>query len=509
MLRPARGVPCLLVDDVERAVAHYRDVLGFATADRFGEPPTSALLSGRHGQVLLQLAPGGVAEFSHRRLGGLHWDALFFVDDIEAVAESMRARGARIQVGLGITAVSDKTLEVRDEWGNVLAFAGAPVGLGARVRSAASKAVPSRLTREVKHRLRRREEVPELRRIRAFIDGLDPDRPPFFMFFTQGLLHWVRNAERLVPDDVNLVFIGSALPAEEQAWLRDNTSRPLHNIELGVDDNTTWDFLFDCNRRGFGYLDIDCFVLNPDLFRDMATLAPDVAMNGIWTYETDSGEPIACTHFAFINADAVADLRAKDSYLSPANYDWEGATISLLHPRDYCRVPSARQREVLLKVLPPGDDGKPLPPGEAPFFDTLVAFQVGAYAGGYRTERVRPLAHRTQHTINPEAPVWQQDLSDEVVHVGGVSYYQRWFHSPRLRGMYLAAEHAMMAPIVDLLPSSYGGRVRALETELAHLGLDPARSASLVRAHLVEDRGLAQETADRVLAVGSGRGTTA
>lgn len=505
MLRPARGVPCLLVGDVERAVAHYRDVFGFPDAARFGDPPTTAVVSGRYGQVLLQLSSDDAAGYSHRRSGGQHWDALFLVDGIERLAEDLRARGARIQVGLGITAVSDQTLEVRDEWGNVLAFAGARIGLPAKVRSAVSRAVPTGLGRVVRHRHRRREEAPELTRIRAFIDGLDQSSPPFYMFFTQGLLHWVRSAERLVPDDVNLVLIGSALPTEEQEWLQANTSRPLHNIELGVDDNTTWDFLFECNRHGFGYIDIDCFVLDPDIFRDLTTISPDVAVNAVWTYETDAGQPIACTHFVFVNTAAVADLRARKSYLSPANYDWAGATISLLHPRDYCRVPDRRQREVLLKVLPPDDRGRPSPPGNAPFFDTLVAFQVGAYAGGYRTERVRPLVHRTQATVNAETPQWQQDLSDEVVHVGGVSYYQRWFHSPRLRGMYLAAEHALMAPVVATLPPAYAGRIRALETELAHLGLDPAKSAAMVHSHLVADRGLRPESADRILDVGTER----
>lgn len=504
MLRLARGVPCLLVGDVDRAVAYYRDVLCFPDSERF-DATASAMVSGRCGQLLLQQASGDTAAFSHRRLGGNPWDALFHVDDIERLAEQLRGRGARVQVGLGITAVSDKTLEVRDEWGNVLAFAGADIGLRSVLRSAAAKAVPARLGREVRHRRRRREEAPELARMRTFVAGLDRTSPPFYMFFTQGLLHWVRSAERLVPADVNLVFIGSALPRDEQEWLRANTSRPLHNIDLGVDDNTTWDFLFECNDSGFGYIDIDCFVLDPDLFTDLAAIEPDVAVNGVWTYETHDGTPIACTHLVFVNTDAVTDLRARGSYLSPANYDWDGATISLLHPRDYCRVPDRAQRDVLLTQLPPDDQGRPTPPGDAPFFDTLVAFQIGAHAGGYRTVRTRPLTHRTQATIDAAKPVWQQDVSDEVVHVGGVSYYQRWFHSSRLRGMYLAAEHALMAPVVSRLPVSYVARVRALEAELAQLGIDPANSTAMVHAHLVEDRGLRPESADRILDIGSER----
>lgn len=492
------GVPCLLVDDVDRAVEYYRDVLDFPHARILEGPTPAALLRRGSSRVLVQRAPDASGGLSHRRFGGLQWDALFFVDDVAEVSEALRARGARIQVGVGITAVSDRTLEVRDEWGNVLAFAESRSGVRPRIRSAVGAVLPESLPRSVRQRRRRAEEAPERRRIHQFIASLRV-RDPFYMFFTQGLLHWVRAAERLVPTEVDLVLIGSALPPEEEEWLRANIGRPLHVIRLGVDDNTVWDFLFDCNQGNFGYLDIDCFVLNPELFTEMAAIGPDVAVNGIWTYDADGGRPIACTHFAFINAGVIEEMRRRDAYLSPANYDWEGATISLLHPRDYCRVPTARQREQLLKVLPRDDRGRPTPPGDSPFFDTLVAYQVAAYGAGFRTARVRRLQHRTQATLDPDAPTWQQDVSDEVVHVGGVSYYQRWFHSPSLRGMYLAAEHALIRPAVHSLPPGYAGRLRALSGELVHLGLVPEATGELVRTHLVRDRGLRPETATRIV----------
>lgn len=499
MLSRERAVACLLVDDVDRAVVYYRDVLGFVDQAHLSDRPSSALVCRGAAQVLLQRAPSGAVGLSHRRFGGLQWDALLFVDDVERLAGDLRARGARIQVGIGITSVSDRTLEVRDEWGNVMAFAEQRVGPRAAVRSAVSAALPPPLVRGARSRRRRAEERPELARMRAFVRSLKTSPDPFYMFFTSGLLHWVHRAARLVPRDVNLVLVGSALPLAEQAWLRTHLDRPLHVVELGVDDNTVWDFLFECSPSSFGYLDIDCFVLEPQLFEEMTETSPDVAVNGIWTYSTDSGLPIACTHFAHINMDVLAELRARGSYIGPANHDWDGATISLLHPRDYCRVPTAHQRRQLLKVLPPDGSGRPVPPGGSPFFDTLVAYQVAAYAEGFRTRAVRPLAHRTQGTLDSGARVWQQDISDEVVHVGGVSYYQRWFHEPRLRGMYLAAEHALMAPIVDELPPAYAGRLRSLGVELTQLGLPPEQSADLVRAHLVEERGLRPDTASRII----------
>jgi hypothetical protein len=514
MLRPlldaTQGVPCLLVSDICRGIEYYRDVLDFPDAEPLGDPPTSALLRRDGGAVLLQQVPDGAStEYSHRRLCDQSWDALFFVADIERVAGLLRERGARIQVGVGITNVSDRTLELRDDWGNVLAFAEARIGLRAAVRDAIGRIVPARLSRAVRERRRRREELPHFYRMRDFIASIEaPD--PFYMFFTEGMLHWVRNAERLVPADVNLVLIGSALPPDERRWLREQIARPMHNIELGVDDNTTWEFLFDANRGNFGYLDADCFVLNPDIFREMTRIEPTVAINGIWTYDATSGRPIACTHFVFVNAAVAARMRARGEYLSPTNYDWEGATLSLLHPRDYCRVPTMRQRRILLQVLPPDERGRPRPPGGNRFFDTLVAYQVAAYAAGYRTQPVRPLAHRTEASLRREAgadraPVWQQDMSDELVHVGGVSYYQRWFHTPRLRGMYLAAEYALIEPVAQLLPPAYTRRLRMLETELTHLGVNPADTAELIHRHLVHDRRVSSQTAARILDVAGTR----
>lgn len=187
--------------------------------------------------------------------------------------------------------------------------------------------------------------------------------------------------------------------------------------------------------------------------------------------------------------------------MSPTNYDWVGSTISLLHPRSVCRIPNEAQRRLLLKVLPPDERGRPTPPGGMTFFDTLVCFQVGAYARGYRTRAVRPLMHRTQDEIadTTSGPVWQQDMSDEIVHVGAVSYYHRDFQAVGQRGLYLAAELALITAADGDLPADYATRQDQLVSELAEYGLDPEAAVQMVRGHLVDDRGLSESTADRVL----------
>ncbi|GIH03418.1 hypothetical protein Rhe02_14850 [Rhizocola hellebori] len=500
-----RSVPCLLVNDVSEAARFYGQRFGFDRADIVGDPPIAAMVRRGDCAILLQavqpgldLAPG---EMSRRRHAGQAWDAFIEVDNLDPIAKDLRARGTQIQVGIGITFLSDRTLEVRDDWGNVIAFAERPVSTRASMRRLIRSAVPNRMRHEVAQWRRDREEQVHLREIKTFCAGLDrPD--PFYMFFTEGLLHWVAQAARLVPPEVNLVLIGSKLSEEEVRWLAEHVKRPLHNIRLGVDDNTTWEFLFAANNSNFGYLDIDCFVLAPELFEQMTQINPEVAVNAIWTYDTDDGKPIACTHFAFINLQVARALQARGTYMTPANYDWIGSNLALLHPRTWCRIPTSRQRQMLLRVLPPDDHGRPIPPGESQFFDTLVAYQLAAYANGYSTNRVRNLAHRTQRSLLESAGgprVWQQDMSAELVHVGGVSYYRRFFHQPELRAMYVAAEYAMLQRLDGLLPDRYRGRAERLRAELAHYGLSADSAPDLLYRHLVDDRGLPPAAAARIL----------
>ena len=496
-------IPCLLVDDVHAAADYYCDVLGFDRVEILGEPPVAAMARRREGAVLLQQASARAGRGSQRGYGPQAWDAVLYVADLDAEVAAMAARGAHVQTGIGLTHLSERTFEVRDKWGNMVAFAATPAGVRARAARALRAAVPTVLRVGVRDRRLARLERPHLAEFREFYERLPDKRDVFYMFFAEGLLHWVVNATRLVPPEVNLVLIGSALPTAEQEFIRAELGRPFHNIRLGVDDNTAWEYLFATNRHNFGYLDIDCFVLEPALFAEMAAVEAGVAVNAIWTYEAAPGVPIGCTHFAFVNVPVIEALRSRDRLLSPTNYNWAGSDLPFLHNRTYCRVPTRHQRRLLLELLPPDERGRPEPPGQAPFFDTLVAYQVVASASGYPTHPVRALRHRTQATLADLGPdgtrVWQQDVSDELVHVGGVSYYWKFFHLPQLRTVYLAAERAMLSGAVDRLPPYYARRLGLLDAELAQLGIDGLDATDLVVRHLVQARGLSESAAERIL----------
>ena len=496
------SVPCLLVDDLANAADYYRDVLGFSRVEILGEPPAAVLARAPGGSALLQLASPGARGYARRRFGPRAWDAVFYVRDPDRAAAALRARGARVQVGIGVTHVSEFTFEVRDPWGNILAFAATSGGLRSALGRGVRRAVPAAVRIGTRNWRLGRAERPHLREFGEFYAQLTDRRDIFYMFFAEGLLHWVVNAVRHIPEDVNLVLVGSALPPDEQQFIRENLNRPFHNIRLGVDDNTTWEFLFDTNRHNFGYIDIDCFVLEPKVLADMAQIENTTAVNVAWAYDATPELAVGCTHFVFVNAAVVEAMRSRGLYVSPTNYEWEGSRLPYLHNRTYCRIPTSRQRRQLLSVLPPDDYGRPIPPGDSDFFDTLVAYQVAAAAAGYRIHRVRHLEHRTQATLAGEhggRRPWQQDMTDELVHIGGVSYYWKLFHMPEFRKLYLAAEYVLLANCADRLPPYYAERLGMLESELGHLGIAPASATRIIEHHLASDRGLSGPVVDRLL----------
>ena len=113
--------PQFLVDDLEGAIAYYRDALGFD----FGEPYGGFYAIGRRDGLELHLkeAPKNEAERRHRRENE-HLDAYAGVDGIEAFYECCRANGARIVKPLSERPWGTKDFYVEDPDGYVVAFGG-------------------------------------------------------------------------------------------------------------------------------------------------------------------------------------------------------------------------------------------------------------------------------------------------------------------------------------------------------------------------------------------------
>jgi catechol 2,3-dioxygenase-like lactoylglutathione lyase family enzyme len=120
-----RGAPYFPVPDVEQAVGHYEQVLGFAREYVAGSPPEFAMVSRDGHCIMLRRVPGEITP--NERQGGT-WDAFFWVRDIRALHHELKSRGAVIVYGPIVQeAYGMEEFAVRDRDGYVLGF-GQPVG---------------------------------------------------------------------------------------------------------------------------------------------------------------------------------------------------------------------------------------------------------------------------------------------------------------------------------------------------------------------------------------------
>lgn len=90
------SAPILLVADVQKASAYYRDRLGFKIDQSYGEPATFAILSRSDFQLFLS----GVDEPRHivpnYKVVQNMWNVYFWVDDIQALFSEFQTNGAII-----------------------------------------------------------------------------------------------------------------------------------------------------------------------------------------------------------------------------------------------------------------------------------------------------------------------------------------------------------------------------------------------------------------------------
>jgi catechol 2,3-dioxygenase-like lactoylglutathione lyase family enzyme len=115
--------PQFLVNDLERAIAYYRDALGFTFVESWGGFYAIGRLDGL--ELHLKEAPKNLAERRHRRENE-HLDASAGVDGIEAFYQHCVSRGARILKPLAATEWGTKDFYVEDPDGYIIGFGGAP-----------------------------------------------------------------------------------------------------------------------------------------------------------------------------------------------------------------------------------------------------------------------------------------------------------------------------------------------------------------------------------------------
>ena len=114
-----QAAPVLLVEDVITTAEHYRDALGF-TFDRFwGDPPQMALMDRDSVRIALMQAPAAVLP----KVPTGFADVFVYVGSVDATAEDMRARGAKIVAEPAEATVFDgRTFAIMDCNRRVISF---------------------------------------------------------------------------------------------------------------------------------------------------------------------------------------------------------------------------------------------------------------------------------------------------------------------------------------------------------------------------------------------------
>ena len=491
-LSPGPAGP-LLVPDLARSLRYYRDVLGFEICSSNGR----VAVVGGYG-ARLQLREDGAAE--RAGAGGSRGtpDITLRVRQPGRVWRAFDGRAVDLVEPADLAPGSDASFAVVDCDGNTLVIAPARMLGGLARRRLAGVSDDARIW--ISERFRHREESAHLASFRRFYERLGDKRDIYYLFFSGGLLHWVRKSLSYIPAATNVVLLGSALPDDEVTWLREHAGRPFHHVRLRIDDLIAWEFLFAVNEANFGWVDSDCLVLNPDLFGELANVDPGTSLNCAWSWDSGFGFPIANTFFMFVNAHAISALRQQGITVTPSSYRYSITGQRIPGRNCYVRRPTRAQLSRLRTIVPDGPDGRPATPKGMSYFDTTVLYQLLARTGGYPINPVRDLlgfGHLQGRAV-------QDESSDELLHVGAISKadvldeFSTHFHSRDIYLRYLVAEHLVLDGAATL-PARYADRLAKVTAALDRSGLTPAAAEQMVRQHLAHERGLSATAVDAVL----------
>jgi predicted enzyme related to lactoylglutathione lyase len=112
----------LLVADIERSVAYYRDRLGF-TCEVYGDPPDFIVATRDDVKILMALCEDPERIVPNWRIVPNVWNVFIRVDDVEAIYAEFQSRGAPIDYSLYDAPSGFREFGVQDPDGHDIAIA--------------------------------------------------------------------------------------------------------------------------------------------------------------------------------------------------------------------------------------------------------------------------------------------------------------------------------------------------------------------------------------------------
>lgn len=116
------SAPILLVKDVVKAAAYYRDTLGFAEPEIYGDPPNFAMIDRDGFTIMLAQVAGDQTIVPHWKIVEKMWDVYFWVDDVETLYADFQHSGAIIDYTLYTTPWGTREFGVQDLDDHDIAF---------------------------------------------------------------------------------------------------------------------------------------------------------------------------------------------------------------------------------------------------------------------------------------------------------------------------------------------------------------------------------------------------
>jgi catechol 2,3-dioxygenase-like lactoylglutathione lyase family enzyme len=113
--------PVLLVGDIDRSVAYYRDHLGFH-CDVYGHPPNFIVAERDSAIILMALCREPERIVPNWRIVDMTWNAFIRVDDVESIYAEVQDRGAGIDYTLYDAPSGFREFGVQDPDGYDIAF---------------------------------------------------------------------------------------------------------------------------------------------------------------------------------------------------------------------------------------------------------------------------------------------------------------------------------------------------------------------------------------------------
>ncbi|MBA3867643.1 MAG: bleomycin resistance protein [Anaerolineae bacterium] len=116
------SAPVLLVKDVVKSAAYWRDKLGFTEQSLFGQPTNFAIIRRDSFTVMLAQVEPEQTFVSNYHVVEKMWDVYFWVDDADAIYAEFQASGAMIDYSLYIAPHGVKEFGVQDLDDHDIAF---------------------------------------------------------------------------------------------------------------------------------------------------------------------------------------------------------------------------------------------------------------------------------------------------------------------------------------------------------------------------------------------------